>query len=205
MDTFKPTDQQLLDYQKIEAAFKSYPLDEPSEDVLERVRVMARAQVSSRKNVFEFLKSGFYFRQLSWALMIVLVVGLGYTLHQVRDGSSLGTQDVASGHEAKLLDTAKTATAHNGEAESALNIVDNAVSGLQVSDANQKLFHDYEAALTLFRTHHFKEASDLFSSIMASKPAFEKRVELYSYWIQALEELGAIELAHEKREEMKKF
>lgn len=207
MDTFKPTDEQLRDYQKIETAFKSYPLDEPSPGVLERVRAVARQQVSSPKNIFGFLKTGFYFRQLSWALMIVLVVGLGYALHEVRDGSFVDTQEVATGRDAKLVDTTKTAAVHTGEvaSDNALNLVDDAVSGLQAGDGNQKLFKDYETALELFGNSHFKEASDVFSSIMTSKPDFEKRVELYTHWVKALEELGALELANEKREEMKRF
>jgi hypothetical protein len=166
---------------------------------------MALQQVSARKNIFGFLKSGFYFRQLSWALMIVLVVGLGYTLNEMRDDSFLNTHEVAQ--DIKLVDTDKTATVQAGEVlpDNGLNRVDQAVSGLQVADGHQKLFNDYETALALFRNSHFKEASDMFSSIMIRKPVFEKRAELYSYWIQALEELGAIELANEKREEMKRF
>lgn len=237
MDTFKPTDEQLFDYhlkavdpkigrqiqtylvshpeaetqlqnyKKIEAAFKSCSLEEPSQDVLERVREGARRQVSSQKNIFGFLKSGLYFRQLSWALMIVLVVGLGYGLHELRDGTFVGTQELAKGRDTKLMDASKTATVHTGvvTSENALNRVDDAVSGLQAGDGNQKLLKDYETALELFRNSHFKEASALFSHIMTNKPAFEKRAELYSYWVKALEELGALELANEKRDEMKKF
>lgn len=201
--------EKLQSYQKIEASFKSYPFDQPSDPVLERVRAMARQQVSSPKNIFGFLKSGLYLRPLSWALVIVLVVGLGFTLNELRDGFFVGTQEVAT--DVTLTDTAKTATVHSGDAseevqtQNALNRVDDAVSGLQVSDENQKLFRDYETAIELFKNNHFKEASDMFSHIMTSKPAFEKRLELYTYWIHSLEQLGAVELANEKREEMKGF
>ncbi len=179
---------------QIEAQFKKLKLDEPSPAVLARVIENARREL--KPNFFASLSALFARRELSWAAMIVLVLGLSVWLKMAGDkpvhnvGFSQST--------ATVLDTENTAI------ELSASVTTAKPADTQAPVLNQDSSSaDYDLAVSLFNQAKFKEAADLFAAVINDNPKFEKRVELYGFWIESLEKIGDTTLATQKRDELK--
>jgi len=229
MENFKPTEEQLFDYHlgmadpeltrqidtymqshpeakaqlqefsQIEAGFQDFPLSEPSDQVLQRVRDRAYSEV--QPGFFNFLKHTVVPRRLAWAMMIFVVVGLSFALNELRKtdpySPGLASTPVAISTNGDALE--------NGAANFSGTLTEMALQPVQIDKENAKIFQDFTKALSFYHQSRFKEANDLFQEIVATNPRFDKRVELYTFWIKTLDKMGDSQLANQKRLELQKI
>lgn len=173
----------ITEYKILEETFKKkYPLSSPSDLTLNRVQQMARKQL--RRRFFDFLKIVPVRQQLAWVAVICLVVGLSFILRDIRNPAvHKGSNDTSAALQSVVAKDKDEAS------EPALN----------------SSFDDYIHALSFMHQNRLPEACNLFSSIISKNPAFEKRSELYSFWIDSLNKMGDAEQAQVREEELKKI
>lgn len=233
MTNFIPNDEQLFDYflrqtdpaltRQIEAYLKDHPLDaarlndfsvlesgfaklpqaEPSEAVLRAV--LANAEKQIRKPVFSFENFFVFFRQrtaMSFALVAMIAVGLYL---QVR-GMPVNSGNSVSG-SVPFGDSSLTATFQNGPTTDGdlAKAVDDKLSSGDVVTQDIELRQKYQRAVSLYQSGEYKNAADLFGAVIATKPDFDQKRELYTYWVDALEKDGQSVLAVEKRKILESF
>jgi tetratricopeptide (TPR) repeat protein len=218
-DTTRPSDDEVVDlhlhreFSQIEEAFTAYPLQEPSAVVLARVRANAEKQLEKGllASIKDFLGGFALARQTAWVLTIFVVVGLSYALNSLREISphtpGLSRTEIAQDTSAtpnQLQATVPGDLPEDATLQSQKNIVEKVTASVPVPIDVASLV-DYNKALELYNQGQFKSAADAFDKLMATTPRFEKRQELYSYWIQALQRLGDNEQAIKRQQELQKI
>jgi len=205
-------EQRLKEYDLFINKYESMPLTEPSNEVLQRVRENAQkhAKQGFLSKLFNF-NVLVYRRQLGWALMVFVVVGLSYALKEVRKTDPVGLVNetkVAATDNQKLLVGESSSGQSNGGNETASftgGLTREATEAMTIGAAGSESLQNYIKGLSLFHKSEFKSATDIFAAVIAENPKFEKRVQLYTFWIKALEKMGDSESVDEKREELKKI
>lgn len=217
-DDTRPNDDHIdlhlhREFSQIEEAFKYYPLQEPSDAVLARVRSHAEKQLEKGflASLQDFFAGFALARQTAWVLTIFVVVGLSYALNSLREISphTPGLSRTQVAQDAVVTPNQLQATVPGDVSEdvtlqSQKNIVEKVATSVSVeNDATG--FQTYTKALTLYNQGQFKSAAEAFDKLMGAKPQFEKREELYTYWIQALQRLGDNEQATKRQQELQKI
>lgn len=201
------------EFSQIEEAFKGYPLQEPSEAVLARVRVNAEKQLQKTlaQSVRDFFAGFALARQAAWVMTIFVVVGLSYALNSLREISphTPGLSHTPVAQEAAVTPNQLQATVpgdvpNETELELQKNIVEKVATSVSAENDAMGL-KAYTQALALYNQGQFKSAADAFDKLMGAKPRFDKREELYTYWIQALQRLGDNEQAIKRQQELQKI
>lgn len=204
----------LKEYDRLEMGFKNMSLSVPSEKILERVRQVARSQIRGQRPWFPGFAPFFQVRNLAWVTMIVLVIGLSYALKEMKDGyyhsvKPVVKQSLTAQTNGKMVSHSNVASVQNTELtednkdDLAAQMVEGAVQDVKSmtnSHDPDKLFSE---AIQYFEDGQFKKASQLFSHIMTLRPDYIQKEKLLTYWIQALDQLDAQDLANEKRAELK--
>jgi anti-sigma factor RsiW len=179
--------RELKEWADLEIAFEEFPLKTPSELVLNRVRDRAREVGRPQANTWlTRIKAAFTFREMALSFGLVAAVAL---LVVIRADLQTNSQNLA------MTDS------NNGSQLLAMN-ADNSTVNLSNSATNkaaETTLLDYKKSLELFQSGDFTKASDGFSQIMVQSPNFEKRKELYTYWVETLKKLGQFELAEKKQ------
>lgn len=193
-------EQIQADFAQIENQFKSLKLTEPSDELV--MRVIDNAKRELKPSFFATLSTLFVRREYALALTVVLVVGLSFMLNQSRHDvkrSSGFSQSPGVSHKSDASTSVETAATFSGAATQ---------NNIEVIEANQdqvEVLKNYATAVSLYQQQKFKEASDSFASLIDANPNFEKRVELYTYWIDALTKIGDTNLASQKQQELEKI
>lgn len=198
------------EFSQIEDAFKHYPLQEPSDAVLTRVRANAEKQLEKGflASLQDFFGGFAFARQTAWVLTIFVVIGLSYALNSLREISphtpGLSRTEVAQKIATapnQLQATVPGDLSEDVTLQSQKNIVEKVATTISAENDSTG-FLAYAKALDLFNQGQFKPASDAFDNLIVAKPQFEKREELYTYWIQALQRLGDNEQAIKRQQEL---
>lgn len=199
LETHPEIRNRLNQFDDIENHFKKFPVTEPSEKVVERVREMAHKEAKPR--FFAPLQKISWQRGLAWSFMLVMVVGLSYTLSELRESTPYSNSfikpKISNDHHFKI-DNEKAANFSGILTEKLIKPVD-------VNNKADKNLNDFAMALSFYHQSRFKEASELFGQIIKSEPLFSKRLELYNYWILSLDKMGDTAMAQEKRLELMKI
>lgn len=186
-----PKDQKRLQaIQAVEQAYQSAEWDGPSDQVLYKVRQAARDEVhvsfwSVVKERFEEL---FTLKQLSVGLSaIFVVVGLSYALKTLQNNSS--APGVTGGHVAaeKLIQDQKASFSGT--------LTEQTLSNPQAPQTVQDALSQYNQAMYFYHQNQLARAVKMYESIALSHPDFEKKSELYSFWVLALRKMGQNEKA----------
>lgn len=240
MSTFKPTDEQLFDfflretdpvetqqireylkshpedaeildeYHRVSSSFRSFPLESPAEDVLEQVRHQARVHLKKSfwHTITEFLQVR---PQLAYGSAMVLVLALGISLYQLRDGTQTqfaaltksASNSIANGQDPQALASHKNQD-NSGQAGTGILPLD--VSKVVLTPEEiESLNLKYAQAKDLMAKSLFIEAATIFENIVTTYPDFAQRVELYSSWIECLDKTGQKESAKLRRTELAKI
>lgn len=192
--------RRLEEYNRIEEGFGQFPLREPSELVLKRV--CKRARRYARPQWFFGLKTVFVPRRLAWAAMILLVIGVGIVLTSLRESRQF-TPGVSIGGPAIMAQKAQQTD--SGSANFSGVLTELALRSVDREQTTAELLKEYAKGLSLYHQRRFRQANEIFSHIMTVNPQFEKRVELYTHWIDSLDQVGENKLAEEKRLELKRI
>ncbi len=179
-----PTPQELADFAAIESAFAAFPLTEPSANVLAHVRKNAERFV--KPSVFEVITTNvrnfFTMPRLALAFSVVAVIGINYAMSRSQTTSLFSSQQENS--ELSNLSAART----------------NDPSLSENTDApNTAALKEFDKAIAAFQAGRYAETEQVFAALMSEYPAFEKRKEVYTYWIEALKKLGRYGLAEKKQ------
>lgn len=184
--------RELKEWADLETAFKDFPLKAPNELILNRVRNGAREAGRPQTNTWLVrIKAAFTLRELALSFALVAVVALSVLMRIDLPANPQSVATTVSDNDSQQLLAMR---ADNGAKANAVSPEDN------VADkASESALNAYKKALELFQAGDFAKASDGFSQIMAQNPGFEKRKELYTYWVETLKKLGQFELAEKKQ------
>ncbi|MBF0105846.1 MAG: hypothetical protein HQM16_11025 [Deltaproteobacteria bacterium] len=195
-DYFKvhPEQRAILDeFAQIEKGFKNFPITEPSDKVLQRVKNIAKQEI--RPGLVDSIRALLRMtlpmrRSLAWLTMIFIVVGMSLALNELRKTDVYSAPQLTPKTAAKTNNTNNTSSVNQKAASlSTTQDLSNQNPAAVTTDLPDPL-SDFSRAVGLFQQQKHKEAASLFANIMAEKPQFSKRVELYQYWIRALDEMG---------------
>ncbi len=210
--TSHPEEKNLLtDFEQIEEKFKDFPLQQPKPHTIEKVRRMAAKQVHPGF-ISKLLKKSFLGipvpRSLAWGTMIFVIVGLSFALKELRKSEIPFSHPTAK-------EIVQTGNGLDSSTATATRVVSDNIetSSLDTPLTEQstknteatRIFKNYMEAINLYHQNKYKEASHIFENILALNPRFKKRVELYTYWIQALEKMDKIDLANSKKKELERI
>src|SRR3989339_753878 len=160
LNTHSETERQLAEHNEIEQLFKNYPLIEPGQSVLERVRHQAARQVRPKFWTTFFDRFALPIpRALAWTATIVLVVGLGYFVMQ----SNTLTPTSPPYQNAPATLTGNTAPPPS----TVVNESKVATDGPATESLAEA---DYAQALAFFNDNRFAEACQLFQKIDNTYP-----------------------------------
>ena len=189
----------LSEFSQLETAFTELPLQHPQDHIIQRVEKQAAKQLKPK--LFERLLIVPKTRAAAWVAMLFVVVGLSYGLHELRSTNPY----YSAPSVAKIPPIKYTPEENNGIASYT------AVQGKKMIDPLTKetpeaaIMKSYMKGKLLYNQKNYVEASKLFNHIMTTNPKFDKRIELYTYWIDALEQLNEHGIAMLKKEELKKI
>lgn len=189
----------LSEFSHIETAFTELPLQHPQDHVLEQVRKQAAKQLKPR--FFERLLLIPRTRAAAWVVMVFVVIGLSYGLHELRSSNPYYNAPSV----AKIPPIKFNPAESNGTASLAAVPGKKIIDPLTTDSPEAAELKAYMKAKLLYNQKNYVEASKLFNHIMITNPEFDKRVELYTYWIDSLEQLGEHGLATLKKEELHKI
>lgn len=178
--------RELKEWADLEASFKEFPLQTPSELVLNKVRDRAREFGRPQVDTWPArVKAAFTFREMALSFGLVAALALTVVMRMDFQTDSQNVAVTASDNGSQLL----AMHANNG-ATNPINAI---------NKATEIALLDYKKALDFLQDGDFAKASDGFSQIMAQNPNFEKRKELYTYWVEILKKLNQFELAEKKQ------
>lgn len=181
------------DFVAIANRYAAIPTATPSSTVLNRVQENARryAHPKTTSVILENIKALFIGRRLVVALSILAVLGLNYAMSHVQN-TSFGDPNVTT--VASPQDQNNPNLTDLSATRSGTDTV-STPPGEQNDEASQK-FNKGRAA---FEAGQYNETQEIFSDLMAEYPSFEKRQEVYTYWIEALKKVGRYDLAEKKQ------
>lgn len=186
-------ERELREWALIESRFGEFPLKSPDALVLNRVRNMAREQMGRTADSpgwLANLKARFSSRE--WALVFTLVVAV-FVSHAMRQAPS-----ERNAVESIAVNANSDGSRMASRTEPAANAV--VLSGtMTAADEIIQALTDYDAAVDLYQAGSFREANRGFAEIVSKRPYFEKRRELYTYWVESLKKLGKYALAEKKQ------
>lgn len=186
-------ERELREWALIETSFGEFPLKSPDPLVLNRVRNMAREQAPRTSPVgwLAGLKERFSSRE--WALVFTLVVAvlLSHTMRQAPVDRTAGdtTPGIAANPDASRL-------ASRTEPDTDAVVLSGTMTA---ADEIIQALSEYDAAVDFYQAGNFQEANRGFAKIVSQRPNFEKRRELYTYWVESLKKLGKYALAEKKQ------
>lgn len=219
---------ELKDWALLENRVAGFPVREPKAQILENVRRMARSHLPVESPWSRFvvnLRAVLRPRTLALCATFTIVAGLSLIfkphlptgaenqmagLSRSSDGIVAAPTQMAeftrspdgvtsvSGQMAALTRSADGITSISATSLSAPTEHKGAVA-MPLADAVSETLADYSAATEVYRQGNYLAASDAFSKIMAAEPAFPKRRELYTLWVESLKKLGKFDLAEKKQ------
>lgn len=177
--------QEIKEWQHIETTFAELNLASPCENILQRVRETAQAEVATRGSPVAWLQSFFATKKLAAVFTVFVMIGVGIATKKfiIENESQQGLMR-ATVSEQNF--SQKTEPLQNGALE---------------AWAQQ----EFVTALTFFQKGDFAASHDAFSKITAKAPQFSKNGELYTYWVETLKKLEKYELAEQKQMILEKF
>lgn len=239
MNAFKPTDEQLFDfylresdpvlsqqireylkahpddaetldeYHRVATSFHAFPLESPSADILEKVRLQAREHL--KKSFWHSLAAALFGQQrLAYGVAAVLVLAIGVYINDMRQGAQQQFAAVTKSASTTLpssQDPQALASHKNQDATQVSTgalpsyIPSGEITAEQLKDINLK----YAQAKDLMTRKLYNEAATLLEQIIVQHPRFEQRIELYSNWIQCLDLTGQTDAAKLRRQELAKI
>lgn len=188
-------ERELREWALLETRFRDLPLQNPNSLVLNRVRNMARNEMPRpAAGWFSGLKGRFSSRELALVFTLIVAVLVSHVMRESPLGSTEKTAANALG--APKVSADKTFLATRGD----LTAEAPAFSGTMTpADEIIQALTDYDAAVDLYQAGSFREANRGFATIVSKRPNFEKRRELYAYWVESLKKLGKYALAEKKQ------
>lgn len=187
-------ERELREWASIESAFQKFPLEQPNELILNRVRIMARNQAnpSAATSWWQSVKAKFSVREIALVFSLLVAVGISQTVRQARLAGPERSKTTAKSEQnsdTKILATASdlavqpTAMPHTPP------------TAEQITQELQ----DFDAAVTAYQSGAYENANQAFARIASENPNFEKRKDLYTYWVETLKKLGKYGLAEKKQ------
>lgn len=225
MNQFIPTDEQLFDYflkqidpsliksvaayldehpelakkyeefAQIQITFENIVLHSPADEVLQKVLAQAGQELQpNKKNTLAHWL--FWRRSLTYGA--VLGATLFLTFHLINPGE----ETLLPTYEANLttLKPSANAAIKKVTSEDQYTVKADVLNELKAKRANKEMAQSlYQKALELFEQKEFSKAEKMFAELLEIAPDFDKKVQLYSYWIKTLNQLGKNEDAEEKQ------
>lgn len=186
-------DQKRLQALKaVEAAYADMDLDGPSDQVLYKVRQTARDEV--KVSLFDVLKERFQgslsFKQFSMGLTaIFVVVGLSYALKTLQSTSTdPGVANTISAQK-------NFGQPIDNKASFSGTLTEQTLSDPSVPQTAKEILGQYNQAMYYYHQNQLARAVKIYETIAVSHPNFEKKTELYSFWVLALRKMGQNEKA----------
>lgn len=188
----------IAEFSRLEKAFEDYPLDVPSERVLQRVRENAERCVRTPWYAFLFTKLPVR-RSVAWMAMIFVVVGLSVALKELRQSQPhLGGQPFMA-KDQNAADKNLKAAAFTATDEDSAVIANPQID--VVSDAQK----DLNQAVMLWQQSQYEGAAKAFEVFVQKHPDYKDLATVYGYWAESLEKAGHTEDAQAKRMEQERL
>ncbi|MCP5463960.1 MAG: hypothetical protein H7A33_02945 [Deltaproteobacteria bacterium] len=194
----------LREFKAIEEAFQRVPLQNPSQQVLERVKQMARKE--AKQSVWQQVQAFLTSQRLAWALMVFVVVGAGVTFNELKkqdpmNFSGEGSVAVQEGSSKELLGARKQElNAETDREQSKSNVTLGAGQGLQ--NAPRTLNDDLSKAQEFVNSGNVQAALALLQKLDLNSADLEQKRSALSLWVSALQMNEQPELAMQKQQEL---
>lgn len=176
---------ELKAWSEIENAFRGFSIKAPSAAVLQRVRNLAHVGVDGRTNILSWLTWAFTNRKLALVSSFFVIIGIGVaTKHFVNENAEFNPTAI----------------------KASVNTTDSATVVPQNENTSPDLAlwasAEFDHALGLFRKGDYVACQEILANIATKAPNFDKRRELYSYWIESLKKMGQFEMAEQKQRDV---
>lgn len=182
---------ELKNWTEIEHAFQGFAAKSPSAAVLQRVRHVAHTEVSGKTNILSWLSRTFSQRKLALAGSFFVIVGIGVaTKRFVTENADFNPSTIKASVVTANQDSAVMPIPQNGNTSPEL---------LLWADA------EFDRALSLFSEGSYDSCQEILADIAAKVPDFNRRKELYSFWIESLKKMGQFEMAEQKQMDFEKI